>query len=79
MDPFQKAYYYYNLHEIVLLGNSLMVQWLTLHAFPVGAQVQSIVRELTCPNLASQSPKKKKKKEKQFFLGKVNRILEAVP
>ena len=30
----------------VILGNSLMIQWLGLSAFPAVTQVQSLVREL---------------------------------
>ena len=42
------------------LGNSLVVQWLGLSAFIVGAQVQSLVRELRSHKLCSVAKRKKK-------------------
>ena len=38
-----------------MMGNSLEVQWLGLHAFSVVAWVQSLVREVRCYNLHSMA------------------------
>ena len=48
--------------NVLLLGNSLVVQWLGLCALTAGAQVQSLVEELRSHKPHSRAKKKKKKK-----------------
>ena len=49
-------------------GNSLAVQWLGLHAFTAGAQVQSLVRELrSCKQCGAAKKQNKTKKQKKKF------------
>ena len=58
------------------LRGSLVVQWLRLHASPVGSRALSLIRELRCHMSRGAAEKKKQKKIEEDFPGQCEAALE---